>query len=188
VCLQCVAMCCTVLQCALRTPDESIVCHNDELLLQYTVLCCSESQCVAMCCSVLQCVAVCCTVLHCVALCCSVLQCIAVCCSVLQCVAVCCSELQCVAVCCSMFAMRETDTGIMTGSLNLVPAKTFWSPFCIFSIFASRSASGSMSVLFSTTNKWFINISPTTCMCVAVCCSVLRCVAVCCSVLQCVAE
>jgi len=35
-----------------------------------------------------------------VAVCCSVLQCVVVCCSVLQCVAVCCSVLQCAAVCC----------------------------------------------------------------------------------------
>jgi len=57
--LQCVAACCSVLQC------------------------CSELQCVAMCCSVLQCAAVCCSVLQCVAVCCSVLLCVAVCYSVL---------------------------------------------------------------------------------------------------------
>jgi len=56
--MQCVAVCCSVLQCAL--------------------------QCVAVCCNVLQCVAVCCSVLQCVAVCCSVRQCVAVCCSVLQ--------------------------------------------------------------------------------------------------------
>ena len=55
-------------------------------------------------------VLVCCSVLQCVAVCCSVLQCVAVstaykphgCLGMLQCVAVCCSVLQCVAVCCSV--------------------------------------------------------------------------------------
>ena len=65
-------------------------------LLQCVAVCCSMLQYVAVCCSVLQCVAVRCSVLQCVAMCCSVLQCVAVCCSVLQCVAVCCSVLQCV--------------------------------------------------------------------------------------------
>ena len=67
--LQCVAVCCSVLQCV-------------AVLLQ----------CVAVCYSVLQCVAVRCSVLQCVAVCYSVLQCVAVCCSVLQCVAVCWSD------------------------------------------------------------------------------------------------
>ena len=70
---------CRVLQCV-------AVC------LQWVAVCCSVMQCVALCCSVLQCVAVCYSVLQCVASCCSVLQCAAVCCSVLQCVAVCCRE------------------------------------------------------------------------------------------------
>jgi len=81
--LQCVVVCCSVLQCV-------AVCYI---------------QCVAVCCSAryasdwraCHCVAVCCSVLH--SVCCSVLQCVAVWCSVLQCVAVCCSVLQCVAVC-----------------------------------------------------------------------------------------
>jgi len=102
---QCVAVRCSVLQCAAH---------------------------IAVCCSVLQCaarIAVCCSVLQCgnmrsaevfVAVCCSVLQCNAVCCSVLQCaarIAVCCREYVsprncgieansadiCVAVCCSLF-------------------------------------------------------------------------------------
>jgi len=84
--LQCVAVCCIVLQ------------SYSEVVFS---VCCSVLQCVA---SVLQCVAVCCNVLQCVAVVqwrgiFSVLQCVAVCCSVLQCVAVCCSVLQCVAVC-----------------------------------------------------------------------------------------
>jgi len=54
-------------------------------VLQCVAVCCSVLQCVAVECmyllSVLQCVAVCCSVLQCVAVCCSVLQCVAVCCS-----------------------------------------------------------------------------------------------------------
>ena len=52
-------------------------------LLQCVAVCCSVLQyVVAVCCSVLQCVAVCSSVLQRVAVCCSVLQCVAVCCSV----------------------------------------------------------------------------------------------------------
>ena len=75
--------------------------HYNTVLLQYVAMCCSMLQCaVAVRCSVLQCVGVCWSVLYCVVVCCSMLQCVVVCCcSVLQCVAVCCSVLQCVAVC-----------------------------------------------------------------------------------------
>ena len=86
--LQCVAVCCSAMQCdAVFHSVLLTVCGNALQMLQ----------CVAVCYSVLQCVAVCCSVLQCVAVCCSVLQCVTVCCSVLQCVAVCCSVLQCVA-------------------------------------------------------------------------------------------
>jgi len=91
--------------------------------VQCAAVCCSVLQCVAVCCSVLQCAAVCCSVLQCAAehrgvwhTVCSKMskkltfdnslqsvarhyvQCAAVCCSVLQCVAVCCRVLHCVAV------------------------------------------------------------------------------------------
>jgi len=123
--LQCVTVCCSVLQ--------YVAAHWTEDLPKCIALCCSVSQCVAvhrivlqrvavcrsafaLCCSVLQCFAVCCNVLqcdaylsarsssagdcsHCIAVCCSVLQCVAVCCSVLQYVALCESVSQCVAVC-----------------------------------------------------------------------------------------
>ena len=59
--MQCIAVCCSV--------------------MQYAALCRSMLQCVAACCSVLQYAAVCCNVLQCVAGYCSVLQCVAVCCS-----------------------------------------------------------------------------------------------------------
>jgi len=80
--LQCVAVCCSVLQ---WPPLQNVSCPPLYIL-----------QCIAVCCSVLQYVAVCCSVLHCM---CRVLH--YTFCSALQCVAVCCSMLQCVAVCCS---------------------------------------------------------------------------------------
>jgi len=98
--LQCVAVCCSVLQwseCFLVLPIWAIASYVSG---RFHV---SESfLCVAVCCSVLQRVGACCSVLQRAATCCSVLQCVVVCCSVLQCVAVCCSVLQCVAVCCSV--------------------------------------------------------------------------------------
>ena len=79
--LQCVALCCSVLQ---------------RVTTCYSLSLCASGYCtvlwgVQICCRVMQCASVCCSV-------CSVLQCVAVCCSVLQCVAVCCTMLQCVAV------------------------------------------------------------------------------------------
>jgi len=125
--LQCFAVYCSVLQCALHLErgERVVVVHDHvhELLqsvLQCVAVCCSVLQCVAVCCSVLQCVAVCVAferrehvvvhdhvhellqcVLQCAEVCCmcySVLPCVAVCCSI----AVCCRVLQCVAVCCSV--------------------------------------------------------------------------------------
>jgi len=115
--LQCIAVCCSVLQCdLLRSPLNNVPGFK-------------SLQCVAVCCSVLQCVAVCCRVLQCDAVCCSVLQCVAVCCSVIswdplritflvqnrcsmsQCVAVCRSVSQCVAVELP-FEQRPWDLGL----------------------------------------------------------------------------
>jgi len=117
--LQCVVMCCRVLQYDKRVLQRVAV------FCSMTNVCCSVLQCVAVSCSVLQCLAVCCSVLHLILLpmrhnlcsdpypnLCDVThpyrpgsfisailwQCVAVCCSVLQCVAVCCSVLQCVAL------------------------------------------------------------------------------------------
>ena len=73
--LQCVAVCCNVLQC--------VQVHTIQALLFFAVV----LQCVSVCCKVLQCVQVHTTqALLSFAL---VLQCVAVCCSVLYCVAVC---------------------------------------------------------------------------------------------------
>ena len=70
--MQCVAVCCSVLQCVvIATLLAHLVEHHKKVL-----------QCVAVYCSVLQCIAVCCSERS------RVLQCVAVCCSVLQCVAV----------------------------------------------------------------------------------------------------
>jgi len=76
--LQCVAVCCSVLQqlCTARLSIEIVL------------------QCVAVCCSVLHCVAVCMSWMPVKRDCCSMWQSIAVCCSMLQHVAVCCSVLQ----------------------------------------------------------------------------------------------
>jgi len=104
-CLQCVAVCCSVLQCVAVV---SVLCS----VLPCAAVCCSDYRvwlcvavhsrvlpCVAVYGSVLRYVAVCCIVIHCVAVCCSVMQFIALCCRVL-CTATlitCCSVLQYVA-------------------------------------------------------------------------------------------
>jgi len=83
--LQCVEVCCSVLQHAAVCCNQTVLIHaNHELTTCVAVL-----QCIAVCYSVF-------SVLQCGAACCSVVQCVAVCCSVLQCVAVCCSVMQCV--------------------------------------------------------------------------------------------
>jgi len=71
--LQCVAVCCSVLQYV------TAFCKNWNHLFGAHLpqrTCAHEAmlQCVAVCCSVLQCAAVCCSVLQCVAVCCTVLQ------------------------------------------------------------------------------------------------------------------
>ena len=68
--LQCVAVCCSVLQCVAESRKDF-----GPLLSRPARRLLSVLQCAAVCCSVLQCVAVCCSVLQCVAVCCSVLQC-----------------------------------------------------------------------------------------------------------------
>ena len=90
--VDCVAVCCSVLQCVAVYRWPLFVCHHKWLGLSHWV------ECVAVCCNMLQCVAVCCMVLQGVKVRCSVLQCVAVSCSVLQCVSMRCSALQCVAV------------------------------------------------------------------------------------------
>jgi len=155
--LQCVAVCCSVLQCVADTKAIHQWC-----LIWNTVM--STWLCVAVCHSVLQCVAVCCSVLQIRRPCTSDVSydiplwapgC------VLQCVAVCCSVLQCVAVCC-----RYEDH---------IPGLYKW---------RLKGKTVSWSVLECVGVCWSVL---RVLQCVAVCCIVLQCVAVCCSVLQCVA-
>jgi len=108
--LQCVAVCCSVLQSGywlhlFSCPAELAFATRLWVAVSCCVLRCVV--CVAVCCSVLQCVAVLrsqswlhslfCPAKTCICytlVCCSVLQCVVVCCSVLQRVAACCSVLQ----------------------------------------------------------------------------------------------
>ena len=86
--LQCVAVCCSVLQSAAVRPLPFSVARRPFVSYPPRHLSHPPQRCVAVCgCRVLQCAAVCCSVLQCAAACCSVLQRDAVCCSVLQCVA-----------------------------------------------------------------------------------------------------
>ena len=108
--LQCVAVCCSVLQCVLQCVvlwcHEVVACVRIATCtckkeMTYIAICLSHAATCyrgAVCCRVLRCVAVCCCVLHCAALCCIMLPCAAVRCRALQRVAVSCSVLQCVAV------------------------------------------------------------------------------------------
>jgi len=110
-CWQCVAVCCSVLQCV----------ADSWRWWGFLAVCCSVLQCVAVFCSMLQCFAVCCSVLQThdvdgaafsrirpeassASSCCSVLQRVAACCSVLQRVAAYCSVLEC----CSVLQYIET--------------------------------------------------------------------------------
>ena len=104
--LQCVAVCCSWLQC---TPPAAHLCSHSSTSVNavQSAVGCRALQCAAVWCRVLQCVAVCRSVSQCVVVCCSVLQCVAVGCSGLQWVAACCSVLQCVAVCCSVYATHD---------------------------------------------------------------------------------
>jgi len=107
--LQCVAVCCSVLQCvavlSLRVTEGlnilswPLPSQAAALFAERVTVCCSVLQCIAERCSV----AVCCSAKRATVstasgpfcrACCSVLQCVAVCCSVLQCVAVYCSVCQ----------------------------------------------------------------------------------------------
>ena len=69
--LQCVAVCCSALQC--ESHDIALTVSAHLSIANVRVVC--VLQCVAVCCSVLQCVAVCCSLLQCVAVRCSALQC-----------------------------------------------------------------------------------------------------------------
>jgi len=68
--LQCVAVCCGVLQCVAHNEsqvNESCECSNPFICTVCVAVCCSALQCAAVGCSALQCVAVRCSVSQCVA-------------------------------------------------------------------------------------------------------------------------
>ena len=154
--LQCVAVCCSVVQ----APDRETRIHlqfkiEEEVIDIWTRVCCRALQYIAMCCSVLQYHAVCCSdLIDTTPICCSrskrsssmyEQECVAVCCSVLQCVAVCCSDL------------------IDTTSIRCSRSKRK------SSMYEQECVAVCCSVL-----------QRVAACCGAVCCSVLQCVAVCC--------
>jgi len=205
--LQCVAMCCNVLQCvAPHRPlkDASfIVAHATK----EAVLCCSVLQCVAACCSVLERVAVCCSMLQCVAMYYSVLQCATVCCSVLQCVA---SHRPRKDVSHSRIADKYIKKKVIILAQTTKEAVLCCSVLQCVTMCCSvlQCAAVCCSVLQRVApHRPYKDVSHSRiadkyikkqdyhtragdkrgCLARAVCCSVLQCVAVCCSVLQCVA-
>jgi len=178
--LQCVAVCCSVLQCVAVHEVMQHRHHNAyciECHTHWTHICCSVLQCVVVCCSVLQCVAVRHIVLQCAAVCCSTVLKVTrveityvavchICCSVLQCVAVCYSTVLNVTYIhvllqCQICYMCECH--ICCSVLQRVWLR---GPFKVHKVMRHR--------------HYVLNVAY-----VAVCCSVLQCVAVCCSVLQC---
>jgi len=69
--LQCVAVCCNVLQCE---EERDVVVEMYGVVYLCGVGCCSVLQSAVVCCSVLQSAVVCCSVMQCVAVCCSYLE------------------------------------------------------------------------------------------------------------------
>jgi len=129
--LQCVAACCSVLQCI--AIDAYVILHRvalDDIVLQRVAACCSVLKRITACCSVVRCVAMCCSVLQLTPMlfttmllaltmycrvCCDWRLCYSPpyfsrrhyvdcnkCCSVSQCVVVFYNALQCIAACCSV--------------------------------------------------------------------------------------
>jgi len=199
---QCVAVCCSVMQCV-AVPLFWVLCHFTRG---------SMLQCVAVCCSVLQCLCcVYCATSH------GVLDCFhSECCSVLQCVAVCCSVLPCVAVCCSMLRCVEVPLFVCTVPLHTVCLTVFIQSVAVCCrvlqcLCSGYCATSHLAVCCSVLQcvavccrAFVVRTEPLHRVCstvfiqsVAVCCRVLQCLcsgycatahlAVCCSVLQCVA-
>ena len=144
--MQCVAVCCSVLQCAAVNSLQHSAIHCIAVI-------CSDLQCVAvcrthlsqLCCSVLQCVAVCCskfTATNCNTLCCSDLQCVAVCRTHLAQLS--CSVMQCVAVCCSKFPARRSQDKYAGGLHSQSPSRIhdyyLCAPRCTFLYLHSKKA------------------------------------------------
>jgi len=108
--------------------------------------------------------------------------CVAVCSSVLQCVAVCCRVLPCVAVCCSVAKWLLCNRSLDTDLIHLCCSVLHFLQ-CV-AVCCSVVDVGMWLILHSLL-KYRLDTSML--QRGAVCCSVLQCVAVCCSVLQCVA-
>jgi len=130
--LQCVAVCCSVLQCVAvllqcccsTLQCVAVRCHSCLSLLLLDVLeqlypRCSMLQCAAACCSVLQCVVVTCVSAFLYLIYSSKCILVAVCCSVLQCG---CNIWQCVAVCCCHTCLGLPLLGTIPSSLQCVAA------------------------------------------------------------------
>jgi len=203
--LQCVAVCCSVLQCIETCYTVSRMtltycmsgCATSTRTLQCGVVCCSVLQCVAVCYSVLQCVAVCCRAkylprvrvcyfhLH-VAVWCSMLQCVAVCCSVLQCVAVCCSVLQgkvlttCLGVSATPTCMLQCVAVCYSVAVRTSVAVRCSVIQCVAVCYRvlTPTPSTAHSPPTATTAEGLANLTDDVALqCVAVRCSVLQCVA-----------
>jgi len=130
--LQCVSVCCSVLQyaavCCSMLQCVLVCCS----VLQYAAVCCSMLQYVAVRFSMLQYVAVCCIMLQYVSVCCSAFQYVEVRCSILQYVAVCCSAFQYVAVCCSMLQYVAVNN-------NEPIYRAFWKePYIVWALLPRR--------------------------------------------------
>ena len=201
--LQCVAVCCSVLQrVALNILSTITGAHAVE---NACIVCCSVLQCVAVCCSVLQCVAVCCsactitgahTIENAYMMCCSVMQCVAVCCSVLQCVAVCCSTYTITwartvenvwIVCCSALqrvAVKYTlKVSFVAMLYTVLFTATRW--LCCHVVQSAFYCNKSTLHNMATELTFQIYSLPLQRSLSAVCCSALQWVAVSCSELQC---
>jgi len=171
--LQCVAVCCSVLQWIAKKRKN--YCPRGPRESLWSVL-----QCNAVCCSgVLQCVAVCCSVLQCVAV---------VCCSgVLQCVAASCTHSKTKTYLCRHGPREklwaESTVGLdrlySSAAASRAPVFFFCERFFVLNVWFRCLK---LSFLFWTNQPQLLGP-----LCVAVCCSVLQCVAMCCSALQCVA-
>jgi len=179
--LQCVAVCCSVLQCL----PCLILCHDSFVHVPWLINFCRCSQNGSLWWTLLA------TKVVCVAVCCSVLQCVAVCRSLLQCGVVewkplvdsgnkgslCCGMLQCVAGRCSMLQCVAAEWKPLMDSAGNK------SSLCHSVL---RYVAVCCSVLQWNGSPWWTLLA-TKVVCVAVCCSLLQSVAVCCSLLQSVA-
>jgi len=167
--LQCITVCCSVLQC---------------VAVYYSVL-----QCIPVCCSVLQCVAVYYSVLQCITVRRSVFQCVAVYSSVLQCITVCCSVLQChiMLQCASVWHasnrhLRSTRFYLGFGTISCTTYSMLQCIAVCYSMLQCAAVRHASRRHIRSTRA-YLDLAPFGARPI-VCCSMLQCVAVCCKVLQ----